>query len=112
MHDQRKLEENRVVADELFNAAKAATKARRASIGRPKSKRIDVTEPQEISGQVDDENIDPNALQSPSVSRNKLTRKSRMIRNRRITQDNEDEEVSRDEDQEVSDVIEDDINEQ
>ena len=41
----------------------------------------------------DEENLDPQILQSPQKSVNKLKRKSRLIRNRRLTEDQDENEA-------------------
>ena len=83
------------IVDDLFNEAKAATRARREKLGRPTSKRKEllVLEPHIT---VEEENLDPDVLQSPTKTSIKLKRKSRLISNRRDSQDDEShEEVSK-----------------
>ena len=77
--------------DDLFNEAKAATRARREKLGRPTSKRkqLLVVEPHIT---VEEENLDPDVLQSPTKTSIKLKRKSRLISNRRDSQDDESHE--------------------
>ena len=83
------------IVDDLYNEAKAATRARREKLGRPTSKRKQhlVQEPHIT---VEEENLDPDVLQSPTKTSIKLKRKSRLISNRRDSQDDEShEEVSK-----------------
>lgn len=94
-------EDNVVGADDLFNAAKAATKARRERMGRSASKRKDVLEssrePLPPANDVEEENFDPMELQTPAPTmKNALKRKSRLIKNRRMTQDHDSEEDKED----------------
>ena len=81
-------DKNLANVDDLFNEAKAATRARREKLGRPTSKRKDllVVEPHIT---VEEENLDPDVLQSPTKTSIKLKRKSRLISNRRDSQDDE-----------------------
>ena len=79
-----------VVADDLFNAAKAATKARREKVGRTQEKRKDVLE----DFSVEEENKNPtesdnDLSKSPGrlFEKARLKRKSRMITTRRLSQD-------------------------
>ena len=84
-------DKNLANVDDLFNEAKAATRARREKLGRPTSKRKDllVVEPHIT---VEEENLDPDVLQSPTKASIKLKRKSRLISNRRDSQDDESHE--------------------
>ena len=89
--DQPGADKNLANVDDLFNEAKAATRARREKLGRPTSKRKDllVVEPHIT---VEEENLDPDVLQSPTKTSIKLKRKSRLISNRRDSQDDESHE--------------------
>merc|ERR1712223_778197 len=95
-------DKNTVNSDDLFNAAKEATRARREKLGRPvtKKKSLVVSPSKGITTlTVEEENFNPQILQSPAIPRNKLKRKSRLVRNRRNTQDDEshqDEDVEED----------------
>ena len=80
-----------IVADDLFNAAKAATKARREKSGRP-PKRKDVTVVDNVVLEEEEaENTDPAISQTPQDPKRFLRRKSRMILTRRMSQDGQDD---------------------